>query len=101
MSKNILDFLTQMNNIPSMNNAIQTTLASLGMSVAKASRMTGIPYITISQHLRGIRTISPELAIKYESLLGIPRSDLRPDLWPPPPKPLSPTKEPEGIDNEA
>ena len=30
---------------------------------------------------RGIRGVSPEMAIKVEAQLGIPRAQLRPDLW--------------------
>lgn len=50
-------------------------------AMAKASRETGIPYITIMQHVHGRREVSPEAALRYEDKLGIPRWKLRPDLW--------------------
>ena len=42
-----------------------------------------IDYSTMLRHYKGLREISGRDAIKYEKLLGIPRSELRPDLWPP------------------
>lgn len=38
---------------------------------------------TVCQHLSGARKITAEAALKYSHALGIPLSDLRPDLWPP------------------
>ena len=35
------------------------------------------------QHYTGRRKVTAEQAMKYERVLGIPRSELRPDLWPP------------------
>lgn len=42
-----------------------------------------IDYSTMLRHYKGLREISAKDTIKYEKLLGIPRSVLRPDLWPP------------------
>jgi len=50
----------------------------------KASRDSGIPYVTLIQHANNLRRVAPESAVKYEALLGIPRWELRPDVWPPP-----------------
>lgn len=66
-----------------MKTPLAVILRKRGLSIADASRASGIPYVTIAQHVRGARGISAALAIKYERLLGIPRSELRPDLWPP------------------
>ena len=66
-----------------MKTPLADILRKRGLSIADASRASGIPYVTIAQHVRGARGISAALAIKYERLLGIPRSELRPDLWPP------------------
>lgn len=66
-----------------MQTILKDILRARGLSIADASRASGIPYVTIAQHARGARGISAALAIKYERLLGIPRSALRPDLWPP------------------
>jgi len=38
-------------------------------------------------HCQGVRAISAESAMKYHHAFGIPLSELRPDLWPPPPEP--------------
>lgn len=53
-------------------------------AMARASRETGIPYVTIMQHVHGRREVSAEAALRYENALGIPRWKLRPDLWEPP-----------------
>lgn len=68
-----------------MSTPLNGILRKRGLRIADASRMSGIPYVTIAQHVRGTRGISAVQAIKYELLLGIPRSELRPDLWPPDP----------------
>ena len=70
-----------------MKTLLTDILRKRGLSIADASRASGIPYVTIAQHVRGARAISAALAIKYERPLGIPRSELRPDLWPPDPSP--------------
>lgn len=68
-----------------MSTPLNDILRKRGLRIADASRMSGIPYVTIAQHVRGTRGISAVQAIKYELLLGIPLSELRPDLWPPDP----------------
>lgn len=52
-----------------------------GLTPSKAAKVTGMPSVTIASHYYGARKISPESAIKYEKLLGIPRWETRPDLW--------------------
>lgn len=52
-----------------------------GLTPTKAAKVTGMPSVTIASHYYGVRKISPESAIKYEKLLGIPRWETRPDLW--------------------
>lgn len=66
-----------------MRTPLAHILRERTLSIADASRASGIPYVTIAQHVRGTRGISAALAIRYERLLGIPRCALRPDLWPP------------------
>lgn len=61
---------------------LEEELTRLGLSVAEASRRSGIPYWTIYQHKRGWRNVSAENAVKYEQTLGISKTVLRPDLWP-------------------
>ena len=43
----------------------------------------GVPYHNLQKQLNGTRGVGPRSAILYEEKLGIPRSELRPDLWPP------------------
>lgn len=57
-------------------------LSDRGLSVNQAFQMSGICYDIIWKHKRGKRGVSPEMAILYEKKLGIPRYELRPDLWP-------------------
>ncbi len=52
-----------------------------GFSLKEASAR-GIPYDTLAKHAQGARRVGAFSAARYEILLGIPRSELRPDLWP-------------------
>ena len=49
-----------------------------------ACHRKGIRYTTAHSHWTGYRRVRPEQAIRYEKLMGIPRWELRPDLWEPP-----------------
>ena len=42
----------------------------------------GLSKGTVTAHFYGYRKPSAEYAVKYEQLLNIPRSEIRPDLWP-------------------
>ena len=55
---------------------------SRGLS-CKAVAKTGLRYQTVWLHFHGLRNIGVKSALRYEAVLGIPRSELRPDLWPP------------------
>ncbi len=52
-----------------------------GFSLKEASAR-GIPYDTLAKHAQGVRRVGAFSATRYEMLLGIPRWELRPDLWP-------------------
>ena len=52
-----------------------------GFQVKDVQAATGFTFMTIYRHIKGQREISPECALKYHDTLGIPLSDLRPDLW--------------------
>ena len=52
----------------------------LGISAREAARR-GIPYDTLCKHLQGAREVGPKAALRYEKVLGIPRWEMRPDLW--------------------
>ena len=44
----------------------------------------------VYHHCMGKRSVSAESAIRYEAAFDIPRSKLRPDLWPPTAAPATP-----------
>lgn len=52
-----------------------------GISINDAAKMSGIRYDTIWGHCQGRRSVSAEMALRYESTLQIPRWEIRPDLW--------------------
>lgn len=54
-----------------------------GISIREAAR-TGIPYCTVWQQCKGVRSVGAKSALRYEKFLGIPRWEIRPDLWDPP-----------------
>ena len=67
-----------------MKNAIENFRLSSGMSFQEiADRCAIRSRSTVFQHCNGQRAISAEIAVKYAKALGIPLSELRPDLWPP------------------
>ena len=72
---------------------LQDLLKAHGYSINEAAKVSGIRYDTIWKHCMGLRVISPEMALRYEKRLHIPKCLLRPDLWPPE---SSPTTPPEG-----
>ncbi len=63
-------------------NKFKFALESRGISPSDASAK-GIPLATVQKHYYGSRNVGIKSVLKYEDILGIPRSELRPDLWPP------------------
>lgn len=63
-------------------NTLREALDKRGLTYQDAAKM-GVPYHNIFKQYHGIRSVGPKSAILYEKILGIPRSELRPDLWPP------------------
>ena len=63
-------------------NTLKEALDRRGLSLAAAAK-AGAPYQTIYKQYRGKRRPGPKSVLLYEKVLGIPRSELRPDLWPP------------------
>ena len=61
---------------------LKLALERRGLSMSDAARK-GIPLSTIAKHCNGERELGLKAVLRYERLLGIPRSELRPDLWPP------------------
>ena len=64
-------------------NTLREIVSRSGLNLRAFCREYGLPYNTLRQHVLGLRAVSPEMAMRYEGRLGIPRSSLRPDLWPP------------------
>lgn len=67
-----------------MNN-IKNALDSRGITVREAAR-AGLPYMSVYKQYKGERNPSGRFALMYERCLGIPRSEIRPDLWSPDPE---------------
>lgn len=67
-----------------MKNVIEKFRVDSGMTYARIAALAGFSSRSVVfLHCKGMRSISPESAIKYAKALGIPLSELRPDLWPP------------------
>ena len=65
-----------------MNNFAKA-LNARGLSVREAARKPGCKYVTVYKHYKDERNVGVKAALLYEEALGIPRSELRPDIWPP------------------
>ena len=63
-------------------NTLQQAFQVRGLSCREAAQ-AGLRYQTVWLHVHGFRNIGVKSALRYEAVLGIPRSELRPDLWPP------------------
>lgn len=80
-----------------MKNALEKYREESGMTLSEIAFAAGFrSRSSVFQHCRGSRTISAESALKYSRALGIPLSELRPDLWPPTASPTTPPAECEG-----
>lgn len=73
-----------------MGKKTETLLAAAikrrGLSPAEAARICGAKHITFWRHCNGSRRLLGDVAAAYADALKIPRSELRPDLWPPEPE---------------
>lgn len=63
---------------------LKQALDARGLRKSDLCGVDGLCYSLARRHYMGERSIGAKYAILYETLLGIPRSELRPDLWPPP-----------------
>ena len=63
-------------------STLKEAFDSRNMTVLEASKL-GAKYQTLYKQYLGERNVGPRAAILYERILGIPRSETRPDLWPP------------------
>lgn len=66
-----------------MDSALKTALNKRGLQMKDLIGKEGLCYVQANRHYNGKRPVSAEYALKYEKLLGIPRYELRPDLWTP------------------
>lgn len=62
-------------------NKLQELISTRGLSLQQVADATGIKYSTVFRHADGSRNISGEMAVLYERGLGVPRAELRPDLF--------------------
>lgn len=68
-----------------MNEALKAYIIKNNLTLQEVADRTGLKTpSTVCQHLKGDRKISAQSALAYHKGLGIPLSDLRPDLWPEP-----------------
>jgi DNA-binding transcriptional regulator YdaS (Cro superfamily) len=65
-----------------MNN-FRRALDKRGLTPSLAAK-SGLNYSTLLKVYKGARRVTAESAVLYERALGIPRWELRPDLWDPP-----------------
>ena len=64
-----------------MRNALERYRAEHGLTYDAMASQAQTPKGSLHQHCQGRRTISAESAVRYHNTLGIPLSELRPDLW--------------------
>lgn len=69
-----------------MNTPLENFLLKHGIKPCVVCQEHGFSQTTFHQHRTGKRKVSPEMAIRYEEALGIPRWEFRPDIWESPPQ---------------
>ena len=67
----------------SMKNALECYRILHDMTFRTLAARSGISVFAVFSHCKGNKKLTAESALKYNRALGIPLSDLRPDLWPP------------------
>lgn len=75
----LLPILDEVLKMP--ESTLKIAMDKRGQPLSSALKIDGVCYSTFRRHYKGLRSISAKDAIKYEKLLGIPRYELRPDLW--------------------
>lgn len=65
------------------DSALKKAFDRRGFPRSKLCGVEGLDYSYAYKQYMGQRGLSARYAIVYERLFGIPRSELRPDLWPP------------------
>lgn len=62
-------------------NTLKQIFERYGLTLADAVK-AGCPYHALYKQLKGERTVGVVCALRYHKVLGIPLSELRPDIWP-------------------
>lgn len=65
------------------DSALKRAFDKRGFPRSKLCGVEGLNYPYAYKQYMGQRGLSAKYALVYERLFGIPRSELRPDLWPP------------------
>ena len=63
---------------------LESRLRDLGISDAEFAQQHGVSAEAVRLWRKGLRRMSPATAMAIEQKAGIPRHELRPDLWEPP-----------------
>lgn len=63
-------------------NTLKQIFDRHGLTLADAVRL-GLPYHALYKQLKGERAVGVTCALRYHKVLGIPLSELRPDIWRP------------------
>lgn len=63
---------------------LDSRLKELGISDADFAQQHGVSAEAVRLWRKGLRRMSPDTAKAIEQKTGIPRHELRPDLWEPP-----------------
>lgn len=66
-----------------MESALKAAFDKRGLKLKDLLHKDGICYPHATRQYYGLRPVSAEYALKYENIFGIPRYELRPDLWSP------------------
>ena len=75
-----------------MVSALKKAFDARGLQMKDLSGVPGLCYSLARRHYIGEKNLTARYAIIYERLFGIPRAELRPDLWPAPdPSTLKPS----------
>lgn len=65
------------------DSLLKQSLDKRGLQRKNLRHLEGIPYSYAVKHYNGDCPVSAQYALLYEAQLGIPRYELRPDLWSP------------------
>lgn len=67
-----------------MISALKKAFDARGLQKKDLCGVPGLCYSLARRHYTGEKNLTARYAVIYERLFGIPRAELRPDLWPAP-----------------